>query len=147
MFYEAQISRIGVDENGKEKKFNEKYLTDALSIAEAVTRFESEISILYPEHETRSIKRVGYSEVLTDENADNRYFHVTYNTIVPDEKGKDKKTAVAILIQANDFDEAKSKYAEAVKGYMVDVELVKLTETKILEYFPYKTLASSENNS
>lgn len=136
MYYEATMTRMGHDENGKDKKFTEKYLVDGLSIVEALARFEVSISVLYPDHATKAIKRVGYSEVLTDENADTRYFHVTYNTIVPDETGKDKKTAVAILIQANDFDDAKAKYAEAVKGYMVDVELVKLTETKILEYFP-----------
>lgn len=136
MYYEATMTRMGYDENGKDKKFTEKYLVDGLSIVEALARFEESISVLYPYHGTKAIKRVGYSEVITDENADTRYFHVTYNTIIPDDKGKDKKTAVAILIQANDFDDAKAKYAEAVKGYMVDVELVKLTETKILEYFP-----------
>lgn len=139
MFYEAQISRHGIDENGKEKKFNEKYLVDALSITEAITRFETEISGLYPEHETRSIKRTNYSEVITEAGEDERYFHTVYNTITVDEvSGKDKKCAVAVLIQASTFDIAKQKYEEMVRSYVVDVELVKLTETKYLEYFPAK---------
>lgn len=137
MYYEATMTRMGYDENGKDKKFTEKYLVDGLSIMEALTRFEESISPLYEDHDTKAIKRVSYSEVLTDPNADTRYFHVTYNTIVPNEvTGKDKKTAVAVLIQANDFDDAKAKYAELISGWVVDVELVKLTETKILEYFP-----------
>lgn len=137
MYYETQISRFGIDENGKEKKFNEKYLVDALSITEAITRFESEISKLYPEHETKSIKRTSYSEVITEDGEDERYFHTVYNVITVDEtSGKDKKTAVAVLIQASTFDIAKQKYEEMIRGWVVDVELVKLTETKILEYFP-----------
>lgn len=136
MYYEATMTRMGYEDNGKDKKFTEKYLVDGLSVLDAVTRFEESISVLCPDHETKAIKRVGYSEVITDENADSRYFHVTYNTIVPNEvTGKDKKTAVAALIQANDFDDAKAKYADLIKGWVVDVELVKLTETKILEYF------------
>lgn len=139
MYYESIIQRNGVDENGKEKRFTEKYLTEGLSIVEALARFEESISVLYPEHETKSIKRTAYSEVLTDNFADNRYFHVTYVTITIDEvSGKEKKTPISMLIQSNDFDDAKAKYAEAVNGYVVDVELVKLTETKILEYFPSK---------
>lgn len=139
MFYEAQISRHGFDENGKEKKFNEKYLVDALSITEAINRFEECISKYYPEHETKSIKRTNYSEVLTEDGEDERYFHTTYNTVVIDEvSGKEKKCPVAVLIQASTFDIAKQKYEEMIKDYMVDVELIKLTETKILEYFPAK---------
>lgn len=139
MYYESIIQRNGVDENGKEKRFTEKYLTEGLSIVEALTRFEESISDFYPDHETKSIKRTAYSEVLADSSADDRYFHVTYVTITIDEvSGKEKKSPVAILIEANDFDDAKAKYVEYVKGYMVDVELVKLTETKILDYFPAK---------
>lgn len=139
MYYEVVMQRYGVDENGKDKKFTEKYLVDALSMLEAATRFEETISAFYPEHETRSIKRTAYSEVITDDCADCRYFHVTYNVITIDEiTAKEKKSSVAILIQANDFDCAKAKYTEIIKGYMVDVELTKLTETKIIEYFSAK---------
>lgn len=145
MYYETIMQRYGVDENGKDKKFTEKYLVEALSIAEAVTRFETEISVLYPDHETKSVKRTAYTEVLTDDNADARYFHTTYNTVTIDEvTGKEKKCSVAVLIQANDFDDAKAKYEEMIKGYVVDVELVKLTETKIIEFFSAKSFAVSK---
>lgn len=137
MYYEAQISRVEIDNNGKEKKFNEKYLVDALSIVEALARFETEISVLYPDHETKSIKSAAYAEVLDDESADARYFQATYSAIFFDETtGKEKKSQESVLIQADDFDGAKAKFAEFVKGSLVDVELVMLTETKILDYFP-----------
>lgn len=130
---------MGVDENGKDKKFTEKYLTEGLSIMEALTRFESGISEYYPEHETKAIKRTNYSEVLTEDGEDERYFHTVYNTVTLDEAtGKEKKCAVAVLIKASTFDIAKQKYEEMIRGYVVDVELVKLTETKILEFFPAK---------
>lgn len=138
MYYETTLSRMGYDENGKEKRFTEKYLIEALSVLEATTRFEEAISTLYPEHETKAIKRTSYSEVITEDGEDERYFHTVYNTITIDESGKEKKTAVAVLIQASTFDIAKQKYEEMIKSYVVDVELVKLTETKILEYFPAK---------
>lgn len=139
MYYEVVMQRYGVDENGKDKKFTEKYLIESLSILEAITRFEEAISAFYPEHETKSVKRTNYTEVITEENADNRYFHITYNVITIDEtSGKERKNPVAILIQSDTFDDAKSKYAEFIKGYLTDIELVKLTETKILDYFPAK---------
>lgn len=139
MYYESIIQRNGVDENGKEKRFTEKYLTEGLSLVEALARFEESISDFYPDHETKSIKRTNYSEVVTEDGEDERYFNTVYNVITFDEaSGKEKKTAVAVLIQASTFDIAKAKYEELIKSYVVDVELVKLTETKILEYFPTK---------
>lgn len=138
MFYETIMQRYGVDENGKDKKFTEKYLTEGLSIVEALTLFETLISGDYPEHETKSIKRTAYTEVITNDCIDCRYFHVTYNTIIPDDNGKDKKTPIAILVQADSFDDAKIAYHEHIRGFVVDVELVKITETKILDYFSTK---------
>lgn len=138
MYYEAIMTRFDLDDQGKAKKITERFLLDALSITEAVTRFESEISALYPDHDTKAVRRTGYSEVITDESADDRYFHATYNTYIPDEKGKEKKTAVSILIQADSIDDAKRKYDEIEKSYCTDIELVKIAETKIIEYFPAK---------
>ncbi|MBD5381994.1 DUF4494 family protein [Clavibacter sp.] len=136
MFYEITIQRQGHDDGGKEKKFTEKYLIEALSITEATIRFEEEISEFFPDHETKSVKRINYSEVLTDDDEDNRYFHAVYNVITPDERtGKERKSAVSALIQASTFDVAKYKYEEMIRGYLADVELVKITETKILDYF------------
>lgn len=132
------MTRFDLDDQGKAKKITERFLLDALSITEAVTRFESEISALYPDHDTKAVRRTGYSEVITDESADVRYFHATYNTYMPDEKGKEKKTAVSILIQADSIDDAKRKYDEIEKSYCTDIKLVKIAETKIIEYFPAK---------
>lgn len=139
MYYEVQISRNGLDDCSKEKKFNEKYLIDALSITEAITRFEERISEYYPDHETKSVKRTAYTEVITEDGEDERYFHTVFNIITVDENtGKEKKSAVAMLIQASTFDLAKLKYEKMMRDCVVDIELVKLVETKILEYFPAK---------
>lgn len=136
MIYEVKITRTGLDDNGKEKKFTESYGVSALSLYESISVFEANISTLYPDHTIIAVKQTPYTEVLTYDDDTDKYYRVKYNTLTIDEvTGKDKKTPTALLIQANDFDDARQKFQKESSEWLVDFELVGVTETKILDYF------------
>lgn len=42
MYYEFKLTRMGTDDQGKVKRFNEVYLVEALSIYEAITKDKRE---------------------------------------------------------------------------------------------------------
>lgn len=136
MLYEITTHREGLDDNGKNKKFNESYIVDAVSILDAVNILEENIIPLYPEHEVTSVKKSKYSEVLKDPTRADKYYRAKYYVLTIDERtGAEKKNATNILIQADDYDDAKAKYAEMEKEWLADIELACISDTKILDYF------------
>lgn len=135
MYYECKLTRMGTDDQGKVKRFNEVYLVEALSIYEAITRFENTISQYFPEHEVIATKKTAYSEVIIDGSGD-KYYRVKMNILTLNERtGAEEKTAKHILIAADDLDAAKAKYEEMLKTWMADVALESISETKIVDYF------------
>lgn len=136
MLYELTTHREGIDDNGKNKKFTESYIVDAVSILDAVNILEENIIPLYPEHEITAVKKSKYSEVVADTTADKKYYMAKYYILTIDERtGAEKKNATNILIQADDYDTAKAKYAEMEREWLADIELACISDTKILDYF------------
>lgn len=136
MLYELTTHREGIDDNGKNKKFTESYIVDATCVTGAVNILEKNIIPLYPEHEITAVKKSKYSEVITDATAENKYYMAKYYVLTIDERtGADKKTASNILIQADDYDAAKAKYAEMEKQWLADIELACISDTKFIEYY------------
>lgn len=136
MLYELTTHREGIDDNGKNKKFTESYIVDATCVTDAVNILEKNIIPLYPEHEITAVKKSKYSEVITDASAENKYYMAKYYVLTIDERtGADKKTASNILIQADDYDAAKAKYAEMEKQWLADIELACISDTKFIEYY------------
>jgi hypothetical protein len=78
------------------------------------------------------------SELFLDEAAD-RFYKVKVAFITIDEKtATEKKTASFIIVQANDFKAAYDKFIDGMKGTMADYEIISISETPILDYFPVK---------
>ena len=137
MFYEIKLVRLGVDDNGKEKKFTESYIVKAQLIFEALTKFEEDILKEYPEHEIVSVKKLAYSDVLYV-HTENPYYRVKFNTVTVDDKtGKDKREPDFILIQAGDIDGAKAFYERYIENWVVDTVLESVAETKYVDYYNY----------
>ena len=134
MYYEIKMTRMGNDEQGKQKKFNETYLIEAITIFEAVTKFEKYIQELYPDHTTVAIKQTPFAEIL-DSDHDGIYYHAKTNIVTIDERtAKESKRPYHMLIKAPDFDNAKARYEKAVDDWTADVSLGVIKETKIIEY-------------
>lgn len=127
-------------DNGLVKKVKDQYLFDALSFVEAETRAIEELSpFISGDFTVDAIKKARISEIFTSD-AD-RFYRVNVGFIVIDEKtGIEKRNTNAILVQASDFDDAVNSFMKGMSGTMADFEIIGVTETPILEYFPAKLI-------
>lgn len=140
-YYECGIRYEKTMENGMQKKVTEIYLVDSLSFTEAEARIIEEIQpFISGESEVKTIKQANYSELLlSNETSANKYFKCKLAFITLDEKsGTEKKTSTNMLIQASSTEDATNKLNEAMKSSMADYEITSVSETKIIDYFPYE---------
>ena len=124
-------------ENGFQKKVTEQYLVDALSFTEAEARTIEEIKpFITGEFTVSAVGRARLSESFLGEG--DRYYKAKLNFITLDEKsGQEKKTAVYVLVQADNFEQSLKKLNEGMKGTISDYEIVSITETAILDVFEW----------
>ena len=139
-WFECKISyeKIG-EEDGFRKRVSELYLVDALSFTEAEARITEEMRpYISGEFTVLDIKRARYSETFFNDRGD-RYYRAKINLITLDEKsGTEKKTAIQILAQASTIHEAIKTIDEEMKGTMNDYEIATVTETALIDVFPFK---------
>jgi hypothetical protein len=137
---ETKIRYEKVQENGNTKKVTEPYLVSALSFTEAEARIIEEMTpFISGEFKVTAIKITNYSEVVstTDESAD-KWYKAKVNFVTLDEKsGAEKKTSNYLLLEASDLDDAKKRLNEHMKGTMADWEAESVSETKIMDVYPY----------
>lgn len=141
-WFECSLKYDKVMENGKEKKVTELYLVDALSITEAEARLIEEMTpFISGEFECKGIKEAKYSEIFfSEEVTADRYFKCKLIFITLDEKsGKEKTTSTQILVQAADLRDAVKKLDEGMKGTMADYQIASVSETKIMDVYPYES--------
>lgn len=132
-FFEVGVSYI----DAIDKKHKETFIVKAISFAEAEDKayldFEdydvTDIDVL-------SVKISNVSEVILDENEEKEnYYKVKYSTIVVDEKsGKYKRVPHYLLFNASSIDEAREMYKRETAGWVSDIILESITETKITAY-------------
>ena len=155
-----QYEKIGTDD-GKQRKQTDVYLVDALSFSKAEERTIKEAALFMTgDFTVTSIKRKKYYEIFEEipginmvdseankllgvnknqsETAD-KWYECKLNFIILDEeKGREKKIASTVLVNANSPRVANDTLVEKMRGTMSDWELVKIAETPILEIFQYK---------
>lgn len=138
-WYIVGIKYDKMQEDGKEKRVTEYLLIDALSFSEAEARATEEVQPFIPgEFVVESIKKEKLSEVFLSDDGD-KYYKVKVSYITLDEQsGREKKTPAYMLVQASTIDEAKSRFAEGMKGTMADYVVESITETKVVDVFPYE---------
>lgn len=138
-WFETTVKYEKTAEEGKIVKVSEKHLVDALSFTEAEARIIKEMKpFISGEFTVAGIVPKKYNELFYNENG-YKWFKAKVNFITLDEeKGREKKTATYMLIQANDLKEAREGLVEGMKGTQADYELEGLTETKIVDVFKYE---------
>lgn len=144
-WFECRIRYEKVMENGMQKKVTEPYLVDALSFTEAEARIIEEMTpFISGEFVVADIKRANYSELFpSNDEQDDRWFKCKLVFITLDEKsGAEKRTSTYALVQASDLDRAKQNLDEGMKGNMADYQVPSVTETPIMDVYPY---TSSDN--
>lgn len=141
-WFECKIRYNKVMDDGASKKVTESYLVDALSFTEAEARIiEESKPFISGEFTVSDIKRANYSELFPCEDIDSdKWFKVKINYLTIDEKsGKEKKSPIYVLVQAESVEDAKNKTDTGMKGTMADYEIESISETKILDVYPYKS--------
>ena len=140
-WFECKVKYVKTMENGLEKPVTETYLVDALSFTEAEKRFLEEIRpFMSGEFEVTSIKPVKFADVFfCDLESADKWFKCKLVYITVDEKsGAEKKSASLTLVQAADLREAIKYLDEQMKGTIGDYTIAAVTETSIMDVYPYK---------
>ncbi len=147
-WFECKVSYEKMMENGVQKKVTEPYLVDALSFTEAEARIIEEIQpFISGEFTVADIKRVKYTDIFFNENGD-RYYKIKVFYITLDEKsGAEKKTAVQMLSQASDLQEAIDVFEKGMKGTMSDYAIAAVTETQLMDVFPFLANSSKKEHA
>ena len=132
-FFEVGVSYI----DAIKKKRKETFIVKAISFAEAEDKAYLD-SKDYPvdDLDVLSVKISNVSDVILDEKDEKeRYYKVKYSVIVLDEKsGKEKRNPRYLLFNAYSIDEAREMYKRESAGWVSDIILESITETKITSY-------------
>ena len=137
-YFDCKIKYRKIDGNGVQKVTTESYIIDALTFSEAEANIQKEMSAyISEEFKVTNIKVANYSEIIKDERGD-RWFKSKVSLIAYDEtSGKEKKTNIYLLIQANNAKEAYDNTVKAMSNTMGDFKVPAVTETNIIEVFEY----------
>lgn len=137
-WYDCSVKYRKTTEEESQKVVTESYLIDAISFTEAESRINEKMSeFISEEFIVSNIKLTNISEVHSFDNSD-RWFKAKVTLIAYDEAtGKEQKSNFYLLAEANDAKDAYNKTVEIMKTTMSDYSIPAITETKIIEVFPF----------
>lgn len=137
-WFECKVRYDKTQETGVVKTVTEPYLIDALSFTEAEERIVKEMEpFIGGVFSVSDIRRKKFAETILNENGD-RYYNARLAFITLDEKsGSEKKTAVNMLVQASSLREAMDIVEGEMAQTMVDYQFMAISETAIMDIFPY----------
>ena len=145
VWFECTAKYQKIDSEGREKKATEVYLLDALSFSEAEARIFKELEeMIRGEFDVVKVAKSNISEVIPSETGD-RWFKCKLTLITIDEQsGKEKKANEYSLVLATDAKDAYDKVVKSMDGIPVDFEIPTISESAILDVFPYTEKATEE---
>ena len=133
IFYEIKINYTRQTGEDNPAPVNENYLIEGYSCTDVETRLLDEIKpLISGEWEIKSCKQVQYLDIFASPNAD-YWYKARVENITIDDRGKEKRQAVNMLVQANNITEA-NKLLHANIGN-TECEVIGLTKSKILEIY------------
>ncbi|MBQ7389143.1 MAG: DUF4494 domain-containing protein [Paludibacteraceae bacterium] len=138
-WFECKVSFDKTGEDGLIKKVTEPYLVDAMSFTEAESRIVEEVTpFVSGELIVAHIKRAKIAEIFPNEAGD-KWYRCKVNFISFDEKKQvEKHLPQIMLVQASDFKTALANLLEGMKGTLADYEIATISETMIMDVFPFK---------
>ena len=139
-WYECKVKYRKLNDSGVQKVTTEPSLVDAVSYTEAETRINEEMSAyVSDEFKITNIKVANFAEIHPFENSD-RWFKSKVSLIAYDEEsGKERKSNMYLLVQANDVKEAFDNTNSMMKGTTGDYTIPAISESPIMDVFPYFT--------
>jgi hypothetical protein len=137
-WFECKVRYEKTGEDGLPKKVTEPYLVDALSFTEAETRIMKEIQpFVSGEFTVSNIRRARIAELFDNPSGDRWYRSKVNFVTLDEEKAIEKKTAVTMMVQAANLKDALTLLLERLSTTLSDWEIVALTETAIMDVYPY----------
>jgi len=137
-WFECKIKYEKNAGDGKIVNVGETYLIDALSFTEAEARIIEEMRpFISGEFKVENIKRLRIYEMFPNENGDKWYRCKVFFISLDEEKGVEKRTSAAMMVQATNVKGAWDGIEEGMKGSMADFEVASITETAIMDVYPY----------
>lgn len=138
-WFECVIKYERTGDEGRVEKVKESYIMDALSFTEAEARLTEYIEpFIDGQFSVSAVKRAKINELFYNDEGE-KWFKSKINFITLDEeKGIEKRTAVTMMAQANDIQEALDMITKGMKGSMADYEVYSLTCTEIVEVVKYE---------
>lgn len=138
VWFECKVKYRKIDETGKQKVVTEPYLVDALSFTEAESRINAEMAnFISEEFKVVNIKVANFSEIHPFENSD-RWFRSKVSLLAYDEEsGKERRSNIYLLIQANNVKEAYENTEQVMQNTMGEYSIPAITESPIVDVFPF----------
>ena len=137
-YFQTKVSFLGEQENGTVKKITKQFLVDAMSFTETEARVIREVGESVRDLYFDSIAHSPIQEVVSYGDTDLWFkCKVVYKDVDPD-SGKEKKTTLYILVNANDVNEAYDRCKDHLKSMLVPFEIPKVEETAICEIYQYE---------
>lgn len=136
-FFEVAIRYDKLFENGIVKKVTEVYVVDALSFTEAEARIIEEMRpYINCDFQVATIKRTHIAELIKDDKEfKDKWYKVRLNFISLNDNNTVKRTAHYLLVNENTIDNVHDIIVNHMVGSVLDYEIVKIDETKILDVF------------
>jgi hypothetical protein len=147
IWFRAKIRYEKTAENGMNKRVSENYLVDALSFTEAEARIIGEVTpFISGEFTVTDLKRENISELFSSEaDKDDRWYKIKVAFVTLDEKlGKGRKSYSYMLVQSSDTASAEKMLHERMKGTLSNYEVMEVKETNIIDVYPYKLDAETD---
>ena len=137
LWFECRIRYDKTMENGSVRKVTQPFLVDALSFTEAEARITGKIQpFMSGNFSIPAIKKTNIAEIFHD-SAGDKWWEVKYNFVTLDERTlRERRTAVHVMVQANDQQGATDRFNEGMKGTLADYEIERVAETKIVDVYP-----------
>jgi len=141
-----QYEKLSPDD-GKQKKSSDSYLVDAMSFTEAEARIIKAVTpYMTGEFTVANIKRSKIYEIFDSPEGDRWYRAKVLFIILDEEKGVEKKVPSTMMIQAADIQAALVRLNEGMKGTMSDYEVASISDTPILDIYPYGVDSINDRN-
>lgn len=142
-WFQGAVKYAKENEEGLLKSITEQYLIDAVSHTEAEAILYDRLgSQIRGDFQVSKLTKSNIVDVFEYEDAD--LFHkckITY--LIAEESGKEKKVTQYMLVTAEDVKQAFDRIQESLSNMLVSFRVPDITESKILEVFPFEKTEST----
>lgn len=134
MWYTIKTRHTIMAESGEDKVITDLSLVEALSIFEAYDTYTQHTEPFLKDAETVAISKYDVQEVVNSNTITDKWYRYDLRMVTIDERtGKERKQPYAMLINADNTDDARTIYNKVMSKSVVDYEIKKIAETKIVE--------------